>query len=105
MQPDMLPMAWHALMLLSEPRRLLVLLIGVLLFAVNLIVSIRRREPAGDNPWDASTLEWATSSPPPEHNFTWLPPIRSERPVFDWNHRNDPPEPQPLSASPEAGGP
>jgi cytochrome c oxidase subunit 1 len=28
-------------------------------------------------------LEWATSSPPPEHNFTWLPPIRSERPVFD----------------------
>jgi cytochrome c oxidase subunit 1 len=32
------------------------------------------------------TLEWATSSPPPEHNFESLPPIRSERPVWDMNH-------------------
>ena len=83
-----------------------VLFIGVILFVVNLIVSIRTREPAGDNPWDAGTLEWATSSPPPEHNFTWLPPIRSERPVFDWNHRDDPPQAQqaPAPVSPGTGG-
>jgi cytochrome c oxidase subunit I len=69
-----------------------VLLIGVLLFVWNLIVSTRRRVPAGDDPWGGYTLEWVTTSPPPEHNFEWLPPIRSERPAFDWRHRNDPPE-------------
>ncbi len=36
--------------------------------------------PAGNNPWDAHTLEWFTTSPPPHHNYTHLPPIRSERP-------------------------
>ncbi|HEX2046980.1 MAG TPA: cytochrome c oxidase subunit I [Acidimicrobiales bacterium] len=38
---------------------------------------------AGDDPWGGNSLEWATSSPPPEHNFHELPLIRSERPVFD----------------------
>jgi cytochrome c oxidase subunit I len=41
---------------------------------------------AGDNPWDAGALEWFTSSPPSHHNFERLPPIRSERPVWDYNH-------------------
>jgi hypothetical protein len=41
---------------------------------------------APDDPWDAGSLEWATSSPPPEHNFEWLPPIRSFRPAFDLHH-------------------
>ncbi|MGI8661912.1 MAG: cytochrome c oxidase subunit I, partial [Acidimicrobiales bacterium] len=46
-----------------------------------------RGEAAGDNPWDGHTLEWATSSPPPAHNFTaGLPPIRSNRPVWDLHH-------------------
>jgi cytochrome c oxidase subunit 1 len=43
--------------------------------------------PAGDDPWGGYSLEWATSSPPPEHNFAELPPIRSERPVFDARRR------------------
>ena len=40
--------------------------------------AMRRRDP-----WEANSLEWATTSPPPHHNFGSLPPIRSERPVFD----------------------
>ncbi len=33
-----------------------------------------------------ASLEWVTSCPPPRHNFTSLPPIRSERPAFDLHH-------------------
>jgi hypothetical protein len=43
---------------------------------------------AGADPWHANSLEWATTSPPAEHNFNWLPPIRSERPVFDFRWLN-----------------
>jgi len=60
-----------------------ILTLGVLVFLVNLWVSARRRVPAGDDPWGGYSLEWATGSPPPEHNFDRLPPIRSERPAFD----------------------
>ncbi len=63
-----------------------ILAASVLVFLVNFVVSMRGGEPAGDDPWEANTLEWATSSPPPHHNFTTLPPIRSERPVFDARH-------------------
>jgi cytochrome c oxidase subunit 1 len=63
-----------------------VLGVGVLVFAWNLWHSYRHGEPAADDPWDGQTLEWATSSPPPEHNFASLPPIRSERPVWDAKH-------------------
>jgi cytochrome c oxidase subunit 1 len=52
----------------------------------NLWQAWRKPVPAGDNPWDAHTLEWFTSSPPPHHNYTHLPPIRSERPTWDYNH-------------------
>ncbi len=41
------------------------------------------RQKAGDNPWNAWTLEWATTSPPPHENFHPLPPIRSRRPLWD----------------------
>ena len=49
----------------------------------NIFVSLRSGKPAGDDPWEGNTLEWATTSPPPAYNFDHLPPIRSERPVFD----------------------
>jgi len=64
--------------------------VGAILFLVNVVQAFRRKAPAGDDPWGGYTLEWITSSPPPEHNFHWLPPIRSERPVFDWRHRGQP---------------
>ncbi len=67
-----------------------VMTVGALLFVWSVIQAFRRRVPAGDDPWGGYTLEWYTTSPPPEHNFHSLPPIRSERPVFDWRHRGDP---------------
>jgi cytochrome c oxidase subunit 1 len=55
-------------------------------FLWNVYRTWRRGQPAGDNPWDGHTLEWATTSPPPPHNFDTLPPIHSNRPVWDVNH-------------------
>ena len=46
-----------------------IIALGVLVFLVNVVVSLRRRVPAGDDPWEAHTLEWATDSPPPALNF------------------------------------
>jgi cytochrome c oxidase subunit 1 len=57
---------------------------AMVVFMVNVVRSLVAGEPAGDDPWDAWTLEWATSSPPPEGNFTAeLPVVTSERPLFD----------------------
>jgi cytochrome c oxidase subunit 1 len=63
-----------------------VLALGVLVFLGNVVVSLVRRIPAGADPWGGYSLEWATSSPPPEHNFERLPRIRSERPAYDEHH-------------------
>jgi cytochrome c oxidase subunit 1 len=64
--------------------------ISFAILLVNLWISWRNPVPAGDNPWDAGGLEWFTTSPPPHHNFTHLPPIRSERPTWDYNHPDSP---------------
>jgi cytochrome c oxidase subunit 1 len=61
-----------------------VIALGILVFLINVVVSLRRRQPAGDDPWQGQTLEWATSSPPPRHNFQRpLPPISSHAPLLD----------------------
>ncbi|HEY3900202.1 MAG TPA: cytochrome c oxidase subunit I [Chthoniobacter sp.] len=57
--------------------------VAALVFVYNLINSMFRGAPAGDNPWNAWTLEWATTSPPPHENFHALPPIHSRRPLWD----------------------
>lgn len=49
--------------------------LSVLVFLHNLVVSYKKGEPAGDDPWDARTLEWAIPSPPPEHNFDEIPQV------------------------------
>ncbi|MBU6455017.1 MAG: cytochrome c oxidase subunit I [Cyanobacteria bacterium REEB67] len=63
-----------------------VLAFSVVLFFWNIFISFRKGEIAGDNPWQAWTLEWATSSPPPPENFETLPPVRSRRPLWDLTH-------------------
>jgi cytochrome c oxidase subunit 1 len=63
---------------------------GILCFVINVLRSARSGEPAGDDPWDAWTLEWTTSSPPPEYNFEKLPVVRSSRPLWDLKHPQDP---------------
>ncbi len=80
---------WSFLNLLSTIGAYL-LGIAVLPFLWNVWRSVRHGEPAGDNPWGGGTLEWATTSPPPEHNFDRLPPIRSQRPVWDRDHPDAP---------------
>jgi cytochrome c oxidase subunit 1 len=59
---------------------------SMLPFLWNVFISLRNGRIAGDDPWEANTLEWATSSPPPPYNFDHLPEIRSERPLFDLRH-------------------
>ena len=64
--------------------------LGILVFAVNLLLSFIRGKIAGNDPWDAWTLEWATSSPPPAYNFAVIPSVKSRRPLWDLKHPEDP---------------
>jgi cytochrome c oxidase subunit 1 len=59
-------------------------------FFVNIAWSLRRGKPAGNDPWDAWTLEWATNSPPPVYNFEIIPQVASRRPLWDLKHPDDP---------------
>jgi cytochrome c oxidase subunit 1 len=61
-----------------------VIALGMLVFVANVLLSWLAARPAGPDPWGGQTLEWATSSPPPRHNFPGpLPPIRSAEPLLD----------------------
>jgi cytochrome c oxidase subunit I+III len=60
-----------------------VLAVGVLSFVVNALWSMRFGAQAGANPWDAETLEWATTSPPPSYNFLHPPIVNSREPLWD----------------------
>jgi cytochrome c oxidase subunit I len=57
--------------------------LSIVVFLVNVWRSRRARVPAGPDPWEAQSLEWHTSSPPPRLNFESLPPVRSYHPVWD----------------------
>jgi cytochrome c oxidase subunit 1 len=63
---------------------------GVLAFVANLLWSLWKGEPAGNDPWDAWTLEWSTSSPPADYDFAATPVVRSRRPLWDLKHPEDP---------------
>jgi cytochrome c oxidase subunit 1 len=63
---------------------------GVLCFVVNIIRSLAKGKPAGNDPWNAWTLEWSTTSPPPEYNYEKTPVVLSRRPLWDLKHPTDP---------------
>jgi cytochrome c oxidase subunit 1 len=75
-------LGWGGLNLLSSIGAFVIAL-AMIAFAANVVVSLRRRVEAGDDPWGGHTLEWATTSPPPRHNFAALPPIRTHAPLLD----------------------
>jgi len=64
--------------------------VGILVFVANLLWSYFHGETVGSDPWDAWTLEWSTSSPPPAYNFAIIPEVRSRRPLWDLKHPEDP---------------
>jgi len=82
---------WTPLNLISTVGAVLTAL-SILPFVWNVFVSLRKGRGAGDDLWEGNSLEWATTSPPPHHNFHRLPEIHSERPVFDLRHGLDHPE-------------
>jgi cytochrome c oxidase subunit 1 len=80
---------WETLNLITSIGALLQA-VAVLCLAINLVRSWKKGEEAGNDPWDAWTLEWATTSPPPEYNFASAPVVRSRRPLWDLKHPEDP---------------
>ena len=97
--------------LLGMPRRIytyeagrgwdiwnLICTVGVAFQAAGLLVSrVEHRSgrsgmarAAGHDPWDAWTLEWTTTSPPPAYNFATIPTVKSRRPLWDLKHPEDP---------------
>jgi cytochrome c oxidase subunit 1 len=64
--------------------------VAILIFVGNLVYSAWKGKLAGNDPWDAWTLEWSASSPPPDYNFAWIPVVRSRRPLWDIKRPEDP---------------
>jgi cytochrome c oxidase subunit I len=77
---------------------------SVMLFAINIFVSLRSGEPAPDDPWDGATLEWSIPSPPPVYNFARLPVVNSRDAWWAMKHPErlhvDPSEVTPLAGGP-----
>jgi heme/copper-type cytochrome/quinol oxidase subunit 1 len=81
------PPGWFSLRLAVYPPPQV---LGVIAFLYNVIQSLVAGKRAGNDPWDAWTLEWSTTSPPPEYNFAELPTVHSRRPLWDLKHPGDP---------------
>jgi cytochrome c oxidase subunit 1 len=64
--------------------------LGTFALLLNVFRSLIYGKAAGNDPWDAWTLEWSTDSPPPEYNFADVPIVHSRRPLWDLKHPDDP---------------
>jgi cytochrome c oxidase subunit 1 len=80
---------WDTLNLL-ETIGAFTIALALLIFLWNFFVSIRSGEKAGNDPWDAHTLEWTTTSPPPAFNFATIPTVRNRRPFWDQKYPEHP---------------
>src|SRR5262249_23935378 len=78
---------WGALNMVSTVGAF-ILGLAVLVFLANIAHSLYRGKLAGDNPWEAWTLEWAMTSPPPPHNFDLVPPVLGRRPLWELAKRS-----------------
>jgi cytochrome c oxidase subunit I len=78
--------------------------IGILMVVWNALHSLRTGRRAPADPWGAYTLEWYTSSPPPVYNFLDLPPITSERPVYDLRKAREAEAARPAAAAGTGSG-
>jgi cytochrome c oxidase subunit I+III len=78
-QPDM---PWHGLNMFVSLSAV-ILAAGFLVFFIDAIRAARSGALAGDNPWGAPTLEWATSSPPPSYNFMHIPVVGGSNPLWE----------------------
>jgi cytochrome c oxidase subunit I+III len=81
-------MEWHGLNLLATVGAA-VIFVSLLIYLINVIVSLRAGAVAGENPWGAPTLEWAASSPPPPYNFLPQPTVAGSEPL--WHTELQPP--------------
>ena len=90
--PDL---GWDTLNLVAS-LGVIAITLGVLVFLLDAAISLRRGVLAGANPWNAGTLEWATSSPPPAYNFAHQPLVASREPL--WLDAAERPEVQGLRA-------
>jgi cytochrome c oxidase subunit 1 len=85
-------------MIITVSSFLIAFSIGI--FLINVIRSWNGGEIAGDDPWHANTLEWATTSPPPPYNFEKVPPVRSFMPLRDLRESGEmPASPSPVAAT------
>ena len=64
-------------------------IMAILVWVVNLLWSAYKGREAGNDPWNAWTLEWSTTSPPPDYYFAVAPTVRSRRPLWDLKHPED----------------
>jgi cytochrome c oxidase subunit I len=60
-----------------------IMAIATAVLAYNIAITVRNGKKAGNDPWDANTLEWMTTSPPPVYNFGFTPTVMSARPLYD----------------------
>ena len=67
----------------------LIMGVATMIFAYNIVTSLKNGKAAGRDPWDAATLEWMTDSPPKPHNFDFTPIVLSERPLWDHKYTKD----------------
>ena len=73
---------WGMLNMISSIGAVLITL-SVIIFLINVFYSTKKGTLAGNNPWAASTLEWATPSPPPSYNFLHIPVVHAQEPLWE----------------------